>query len=286
MHEKRRGGFTLVEMLVVIAIIGVLAALLLPALLQVKEYGKRTYCQNNLLQFGKAARIYLLRYGGWWPVSGDSTCSRSTRDPSGLPYFPVDLMCQSMGRPLDAQALIGYSGGLINPQEVPKVCYCPCTDLENAATIYDNRDPLRQYWWNGHVDGAAGLTDKWKCRANLWDVMGSSSYWPDGTWVDGWVRIVYSTEAAVSHTSDLVIMGDTANHSGRYIEAGSPWMDFAGPTRYGESSVSRRHLGGSNLLYVDGHVDWRHWSYLELEENLRYWLLVCDKSDDIFFPHD
>ena len=113
--------------------------------------------------------------------------------------------------------------------------------------------------------------------------MGSSSHWPEGSWPSGWVRIVYAKEANVTHTSDLAIMGDTADHAGRYIDAGSPWMDFAGPTRYGDSAVSRRHLGGSNLLYVDGHVDWRHWNYLELEENVGKWLLICDKSDDIYY---
>jgi len=286
MHRRILHAFTLIEMLVVIVIIGVLAGILLPAVIKAKEYGKRTYCQNNLSQFGKAAHVYLLRYGGWWPVSGDHMCNRSTRDPSGLPYFPVDLMCHGMGRRGDAPALIGYIGGLINPRDVPKVCFCPSTDLETATSAYDNTDPLRQYWWNGHVDGARHLTDRWKARANLWDVIGHLSRWPD--WVreegTGWVRIVYSKSATVSHTSDLAIMGDSPNHSGRYLEAGSRWMDFAGPTRYGESAVSRRHLGGSNLLYADGHVDWRHWDYLEIEDNVGEWLLVVEKADDVFFP--
>jgi prepilin-type processing-associated H-X9-DG protein len=60
-------------------------------------------------------------------------------------------------------------------------------------------------------------------------------------------------------------------------------MDFAGPTRYGESSTSRRHMGGSNLLYLDGHVDWKHWDYLQLEEHVGDWLLVVEKDDDVFY---
>jgi len=58
MKIKRRIGFTLVELLVVISIIALLLSILMPALSKVREQGRAILCLNNATQLGKACMVY------------------------------------------------------------------------------------------------------------------------------------------------------------------------------------------------------------------------------------
>ena len=132
----RRGpvrAFTLVELLVVITIIGVLVALLLPAVQSAREAARQTQCQNNLKQLALAIEHHVTatqRYpsNGWGRVYiGDADYGTDDKQPGGwiynvLPYIEQQDL-RDVGRGLaptpKSQAMVAVVQTLLSVVRCP-----------------------------------------------------------------------------------------------------------------------------------------------------------------------
>jgi prepilin-type N-terminal cleavage/methylation domain-containing protein/prepilin-type processing-associated H-X9-DG protein len=127
-HRAARRGFTLVELLVVITIIGILMSLLIPAVQSARESARASTCANNVRQLGLAAQNHLNSWSyfpsaGWgssW--AGDPTRGTGLRQPGGWLYSLLPF--------LEQKAL--WSGGTSDPNPVGTqiatplaIYYCP-----------------------------------------------------------------------------------------------------------------------------------------------------------------
>jgi type II secretion system protein G len=87
--DTKRKGFTLVELLVVIGIIGILLAIVIPVYGRAKERARQTQCQSYLHSIAMAIRMYRDDWGAYPSVA--------MRDPTlaGSPSAPTDPTSKS-----------------------------------------------------------------------------------------------------------------------------------------------------------------------------------------------
>lgn len=91
--KSRLRAFSLVEILVVLSLAMLLAALLFPAFSRARESNRRSKCQSNLQQIGRAIQTYSQDYDGEMPLSTGRTLWMVTMDK----YFKSKsvLLCPS-----------------------------------------------------------------------------------------------------------------------------------------------------------------------------------------------
>jgi len=100
-RRTESGAFTVIELLVVIGVIGILIALLLPAVQSARESARRVECQNHLKQLALASQSHLECYrffpsGGWgWDWTGDPDRGVGPKQTGGWAYASLPFLEQS-----------------------------------------------------------------------------------------------------------------------------------------------------------------------------------------------
>ncbi len=211
-----RSAFTLVELLIVIAIIALLAGLLFPVFAKVRENGRTAACNSNLHQLGLAFTQYISDYGGrlpraanlqnWadgghWVTGGEGGTPKNydgTTDPTGF----------GLANPSTFATIDGHEAYPADPKSA-LYSYVKSTSIFMCPSATDNNKRKLSYSMNCALAGA-GIT-------------------------------------RVRTPADLVLLVD----EGKTINDGYFW---ATKDSASTDALFDGHNGGGNLLFVDGHV--------------------------------
>lgn len=255
--SRRRAGLTLIELLTVIAIIGVLAAILFPLASRVRAMGHQATCTSNLRQWGIALNLHLAENRGRMPYEGGDDnrtwgqVSGQNEDQSWYNVLPPYVGAT----PLNELVALGRSFTAADKTAV----------FRNENRIFqeraDERDAIRR-----------GTTDTFLAPSYMMNSQFYNSDMPNQRDSAGNIRPLYIHELTPSRSS-IAFMTDAG-------VAGSGTATRP-RVRGHADSVDCRHMGGANVVFLDGSV--RRFAEAQLRDP-QYWTKNYNRPGLIWNP--